>query len=79
MFANTGYTLEPGKSPRNIKQVCQIMAYDSTRQECWENPMEFWSKMYSIFHKATNFEHDGFLAERFIVTMDRFGLEMEPY
>ncbi len=55
------------------------MTIDRTREECWENPTEFWSKMYSIFHKSTKSEHEGFLAERLIATMDRFGLEIKPY
>ena len=79
LFSNAGYILESGQPPRNIKQVYQIMAYESTRAECWENPSEFWGKMFSIFHKSTNSEHEGFLAERLIATMDRFGLEIEPY
>ncbi len=79
LFANAGYMLQTGQSQKNIKQVYQIIAYDFTREECWENPMEFWSKMYSIFHKSTNSEHKGFLAERLIATMDRFSPETEPY
>ena len=70
LFLNAGYMLESGQPPRNIKQVYQIMAYNSTRAECWENPSEFWGKMYSIFHKSTNSEHKGFLAERLIATME---------
>ncbi len=53
----TGYMLESGQPPRNIKQVYQIMTYNSTKEECWENPTEFWGKMYSVFHKSTNSEH----------------------
>ncbi len=34
LFLNAGYMLESGQPPRNIKQVYQIMAYDSTRAEC---------------------------------------------
>ncbi len=79
LFSNAGYMLELGQSPRNIKQVYQIMVYDSTREECWENTTEFRGKMYSIFHKSTNSKHKGFLAERLVATMDRFGLEIEPY
>ncbi len=79
LFSNAGYMLELGQPPRNIKQVYQIMAYDSTREECWENPAEFWGKMYSIFHKLKNLEHEGFLAERLVATMDWFGLKIEPY
>ncbi len=60
LFTNAGYMLELGQPPRNIKQVYQIMAYDSTREECWENPTEFWGKMYSIFHKSTHSEHKDF-------------------
>ncbi len=62
-----------------INKVYQIMAYDSTREVCWENPMDFWSKMYSIFHKFTNSEHEGFFEERLVATMDRFSIEIEPY
>ncbi len=79
LFSNAGYMLESGQPPRIIKQVYQIMAYDSTREKCWENPTEFRGKMYSIFHKSINSEHEGFLAERLISTMDWFGLEIEPY
>ncbi len=71
--------LQSEQSPGNIKQVYQRMTYDSTRQECWGNPTEFWSKMYSIFHKSTNSEHEGFLAERLIDTMDQLGHEIESY
>ncbi len=49
LISNAGYMLQFRQPPRNIKQVYQIMTYDSTREECWENPTEFWSKMYSIF------------------------------
>ncbi len=36
-------------------------------------------KMYSIFHKSTNSENDGLLAERLIATVSRFGLKIKPY
>ncbi len=76
LFLNAGYMLESGHPPRNIKEVYQIMTYDSTREECQENPTEFWGKMYSIFHKSTKSKHKGFLAERLVATMDQFGLEI---
>ncbi len=34
LFANAAYMLQSGQSSRNMKQVYQIMAYDSTREEC---------------------------------------------
>ncbi len=42
------------------------------------NPTKFLSKMYSIFHKTKNSEHEGFFTERLTASMDRFGLEIEP-
>ncbi len=42
-------------------------------------PYGLWGKMYSIFHKSTNSEHEGFLAKRLVATMDQLGLEIEPY
>ncbi len=55
------------------------MAYNSTTEECWENPTECWRKMYSIFHKSTNSEDAGIIAERLIATMNGFGLEIKSY
>ncbi len=49
LFSNAGYMLESGQPPRNIKQVYQIMAYDSTRAECWENPSDFGGKCSLFF------------------------------
>ena len=32
LFSNAGYMLESGQPPKNIKQVYQVMAYNSTRE-----------------------------------------------
>ncbi len=30
-----------------------MLAYETTREQCWLDPRSFWNKMHTIFHKST--------------------------
>ncbi len=77
-FLQMQISLKMGMSPRIWRRLLDHCT-QVNKGAMLGNPLIFWGKMYSIFHKPTTTDHKGSLVNKLVGTMDQFGLYIKPY